>query len=184
MQIDYGGDEAGGRILSWFKLQLKAIGTCLEAGLPEAALTILYSGVDSFGLLAAPSGVLDATRTTYKQWCDKYILTRLHSIEGTPITAIDLYAARCGVLHTSTPLSSLERDGAARQIWYQFKDKTGINMMAVTTQMPLRIDVQSLALAFKEGGIEFIKDLNNDPLSFKIADDRAQHFLRWGKVVR
>ena len=57
-------------------------------------------------------------------------------------------------------------------------------MMALTTQMPVRIDIHSLALAFKEGGIAFIKDLNDDPSRFKVADDRAQNFLRWGKVVR
>ena len=100
MQIDYDGDEAGGRILSWFKLQLKAIGTCLEAGLPEAALIIIYSGIDSFGLLAAPSSVRNASRATYMQWCDNYILTRLQSVEGILISADDMYAASVAVFST------------------------------------------------------------------------------------
>lgn len=170
-------------MFSWFKLQLKAIQTLWYAELPEALLTIIYSGIDSFGLLAAPPAVLDANRTTFKQWSEKYILPRLQTVEGTAITALDLYAARCGVLHTSTPLSKLERDGNARQVFYQFKGKTGVNMILNAQQMPVRIDIEKLAMAFKEGAIEFRKDLNNDLPSLKIAEDRAQHFLRWVTVV-
>ncbi len=183
MLFDYDGDEQGGQILSWFKKQLKTIGTLWDAELPEAVLTIIYSGIDAFGLLAAPPGVLDANRTTFKQWCEKYILPRLHTVEGTAITAVDLYAARCGVLHTSTPLSSLEREGNACQLFYEFKGKTGINMLLNSQQMPVRINVQNLAMAFKEGGIAFLKDLKSDPNSLKTADDRAQHFLRWVTAV-
>jgi hypothetical protein len=170
-------------MLSWFELQLKAIGTLWDAELPEAVLTIIYSGIDSFGLLAAPAAVLDASGNTFKQWCETYILTRLQSLDGTPVTSVDLWAARCGVLHTSTPLSKLERDGNARQIFYQFKDKTGINMMLSAQHMPVRIDISALGLAFKEGGIAFLTDLKNDPPRQKLAEDRAQNFLRWATAV-
>ena len=170
-------------MLSWFKLQLRAIGTLWDAELPEAALTIIYSGIDSFGVLAAPPGVFDAGRDTFTQWCEKYILTRLQSVDGAPITSTDLWAARCGVLHTSTPLSRLERDGRARQVFYQFKEKTGVNMFLNAKQAPLRIDIGNLGLAFKEGGIAFLTDLKNNPPSQMLAEDRAKHFLRWVTVV-
>jgi len=166
-------------MLSWFKLQLKAIGTLWDAELPEAVLNIIYSGIDSFGLLAAPPGVLDASSNTFKQWCEKYILTRLQSVDGNPITSADLWAARCGVLHTSTPLSKSERGGNARQVFYQFKDKTGVNMILNAQQMPVRLDIANLGFAFKEGGTAFLTDLKNDPPRLRAADDRAQHFLRW-----
>lgn len=183
MKFYYDGDESGGQMLSWFKLQLKAIGTLWDAELPEAMLTIIYSGIDSFGLLAAPPAVLDASGNTFRQWCEKYILTRLQSVDGTLITSADLWAARCGVLHTSTPLSKLERDGNARQVFYQFKGKTLVNMILNAQQMPVRIDIANLGFAFKEGGIAFLTDLKNDRLGLRAADDRAQHFLRWVTVV-
>ena len=56
-------------------------------------------------------------------------------------------------------------------------------MILNAQQMPIRIDIGALAMAFKDGGIAFITDLNNDAASFKTADDRAQHFLRWGTAV-
>lgn len=178
-----GDDPAKNRIVSWFQAQMQAIGTCFNAALPEATLTIIYSGIDTLGLLDAPAGVEDANRTTYKDWCEKYVLPRLQSVDGTAITSVDLYAARCGVLHTSTPRSSLERAGNARQIWYQFLDKTGVDMLLSTQHMPLQIDLEKLAMAFKEGGIAFIEDLNSDPVRFQLADSRSQHFLRWAKRV-
>ena len=180
MLFHYGGDQQGGQILSWFEKQMKAIGTLWDAELPEAVLTIIYSGMDVFGLLAAPPGVLDADRNTFKQWCEKYMLPTLQTVDGTAVTAVDLYAARCGVLHTSTPLSSLEREGKARQLFYEFKGKTGINMILNTQQMPVRIDVEKLAMAFKDGGVAFLRDLKKDANRLSAAGGRAQHFLRWG----
>jgi hypothetical protein len=183
MLLHYTGDDPDGQIVAWFKQQLKTIGTLWDAHLPEAVLTILYSSIDTFGLLAAPAGVLDATGDTFMAWCEKYILPRLQTVDGTPITSTDLWAARCGVLHTSTPLSRLERAGKARQVFYHFKQLIGINMILNAQQMPIRIDIGTLAVAFKDGGIAFITDLNNEAARFKTADNRAQHFLRWGTAV-
>jgi hypothetical protein len=183
VKFDYDGDGPESQMFSWFKKQLKAIETLWDAGLPEASLTIIYSGIDSFGLLAAPPDVLDASGKTFKQWCEKYILTRLQSVDGTPITSEDLWGARCGVLHTSTPLSRTERDGKARQVFYQFKGRTGVNMALNTPQMPILIDVATLGFAFKHGATDFCRDLNNNPPALKAAEVRAQHFLRWTTFV-
>jgi hypothetical protein len=48
---------------------------------------------------------------------------------------------------------------------------------------PLGIDIQNLAMAFKEGGMACIADFNRDATAFQAADARSQHFLRWGKLV-
>ena len=48
---------------------------------------------------------------------------------------------------------------------------------------PLGIDIQNLAMAFKEGGVACITDINQDAMAFQAADARSQHFLRWGKHV-
>ena len=183
MKFYYDGDEPGGQMLSWFKLQLQAIGTLWDAELPEAALIIIYSGIDSFGFLHASPGVLDASGNTFKQWCEKYILTRLRGVDGKRISSEDLWAARCGVLHTSTPLSTREREGRARQVFYQFKEKTGVNLILNALQMPVRVDIANLRCAFEEGGIAFLADLKSDPPALAAADERAQHFLRWVTVI-
>jgi hypothetical protein len=180
MKFYYHGDEPEGQMLSWFELQLKAFGTLWDAELPEAALTVVYSAIDTFGFLAAPPG---ASGNTFKPWCEKYILTRLQSVDGTPITSEDLWGARCGILHTSTPLSQKELDGKARQVFYLFKGKTGVNLILNAQHMPVWVDIANLGFAFKEGGMDFLTDLKNDPPALSAAGDRAQHFLRWVTVA-
>lgn len=184
MYFDYVGDDPNkNRMVSWFQTRCHAIATCLNAESPEASLVLIYSGFDTFGLLAAAPDVQDASGDTFMQWCEKYILPRIKSVEGALVTAADLWGARCGVLHTSTPLSSKERQGKAHQIWYQFVGKAGVNFIMDSKLPPLGLDVQNLALAFKEGGIACITDINKDPTAFQAADARAQHFLRWATVV-
>jgi len=176
----YAGDD-GSRIFSWFREHLRAIAFCVDAGFPEAGLALLYTGIDTLGLLAAPSGTNDATGETFKVWCEKYLLPKLRSAEGGPLTALDLWAARCGVLHTSTPVSKLGREGKAHQIWYQLRGKAGVNLMANVQLEPLVLDIEHLAITFKEGGLAFITDLNQDQTRFQIAEQRAGNFLRWGR---
>jgi len=181
MIFNYSGDQ-GSRILAWFRPHLKGIAVSLGNDLPEQGLALIYSGIDTLGLLGAPPGVTDATRSTFMPWCETYIVPRVQSVEGDPLTAIDLYGARCGVLHTSTPTSALGRKGDAREVWYQFKGKTGVNMLSVLPLHPLRLDIEALAWAFRHGGIAFLSDLQKDPARQQLADSRAQHFLRLGIV--
>ncbi len=182
MHFYYAGDGNLNRIVSWFQGHIRAIGICIENKLPEASLALIYSGIDTLGFLASPVNNDFATRKTFEEWCDQYIVPKLTTVEGQPLTSIDLYAARCGILHTSTPLSALSQQGKAHECWYQFGEETGINIILNTPSLPSRIDVVQLALALKEGGLAFISDLNENPTNLQTADSRAQHFLRWGKV--
>ena len=181
MIFNYPGDQ-GSRILAWLQPHLKGIALSFDNELPEQALVLIYSGIDTLGLLAAPSGVTDATRNTFIPWCEAYIVPRVQSVEGDPVTAMDLYGARCGVLHTSTPASALGRKGDAREIWYQYRGRTGINMLCVLPIPALRIDIEALVWAFRDGALAFLSDLQKDPARGQLADSRAQHFLRWGIV--
>ncbi len=179
MVFDYAGDD-GDRILAWFRERLRAIGSCLSTEHPEAVLALVYSGIDTLGLLAASPDIKDAGEKTYVSWCEKYIVNRFQSIEGHTVAAVDLYAARCGILHTSTPVSNRSRNGKAHEIWYQFQGTAGVNLIADAKLEPLGLEIEKLATAFREGGIAFITDLNSNPANRQQADSRAQHFLRWG----
>jgi hypothetical protein len=177
--FEYAGDD-GDRILAWFRERLRAVGSCLSTKHPEAVLTLVYSGIDAFGLLAADPNVNQASSETFKDWCTRYLAPRIQSIEGRPLTAADLWAARCGILHTSTPVSTRSRNGEAHEIWYQFQGKAGVNLIADAKLEPLILEVEKLALGFKEAGVAFIADINNNPARRQQADSRAQHLLRWG----
>jgi len=183
MVFDYPGD-AEWHLQAWYRELLRSIGTCLSTGHPEAVLTLVYSGIDVMGWLAAPPDKEYASEDTFVCWCDKYIVDRIQSVEGHVISGNDLWSARCGFLHTATPVSRRSNAGQAHEIWYRYRGKDGakdgVNLIANTPLPLLGLDIEKLALAFREGGIAFLQALGGDVEARRIADGRSQHFLRWG----
>ena len=91
---------------------LDGVTLCHENGLTLPMLTLIYANIDALGWLASESET--ATAETFTAWVDRF----LDPQDTLGCTALDLYAARCGVLHTGTPESRLYRTGRARQIVY------------------------------------------------------------------
>jgi hypothetical protein len=177
-QFVYAGDE-GSRVLLWFRERIRAVGTCVGSGLLEASLTLLYSGIETLGFLAACPGENAATKKTFTDWCEKYLLTRLGSVDGRPLTALDFYAARCGVLHTSSSVSDLGRGGIAREISYRFQGRDGVILILDAKLEPVLLDIEAFARAFKEGGKAFLADLKRDRIRAETAEERARSFFTW-----
>jgi hypothetical protein len=82
---------------------------CLGEALVIPALALPYSGIDVLGFLAPTEP--RATRQTFIRWADAYLAAFLNR-KG--IGGIDLYSARCGVLHTGQAPSDLVDLGEAR----------------------------------------------------------------------
>jgi hypothetical protein len=146
-------------------------------------LVLLYSGIDTLGLLNAPAEKSYADRTTFTDWCETYLLARLKSVDGQPLTPVDLYGARCGILHTSTAVSSLGQTGQAREIHYQLRDQVAINFGLNAKLEPTLLDIERFAIAFKDAGIQFLKSLGEDTARLERARGRALTFFRWGNLV-
>ncbi len=182
MIIQYEGDTEAAALV-WLRKRLKAIALTLSSALPEASVELIYSGIDTLGWLGSPQGTASASRSTFITWCDKYLVASLSSSDGIPITAIDLYAARCGVLHTSTPTSDLSSTGKAREICYQFGEVIGVNFFGSTPQDPVLLDVEHFALSFKEAALRFGDDFAANVSMASLVHSRANTFFRWGKLV-
>jgi hypothetical protein len=85
-----------------------------ERGDTIPTILLLYTTIDIFASLARPTGQEDTDRDIFKDWVDKYMLPD----SGLPCNADDIYAARCGLLHTLTAESRESRLGHARNINY------------------------------------------------------------------
>jgi len=184
MVFDYPGDDQP-RMMAWFRERLRSIGTCLSTEHPEAVLALVYSGIDVMGWLAGPAEAKDACRKTFVDWSNRYIVGRIESVEEKHvISGQDLWSARCGFLHTSTPVSRRTNSGQAQVIWYRFRGKDGtkdgVDLLSSAPLQFLGLDVEALALAFREGGKAFLEDLKANEEARHLADSRAQHLLRWG----
>lgn len=87
---------------------------CIDRHQINASLILLYSGIDQMGWLARPAGKPDSDRSDFIRWVELY----LFPATGIDCSALDLYAARCGILHSQAAEARLTREEEAAEIWY------------------------------------------------------------------
>lgn len=123
----------------------------LEAHRPLPALMVLYSGIDILGSLDSQDGV--ATRDTFIQWADSYMVA-----EGEHrYSSLDLYSARCGLLHTWSPATRLTKAGSAREVVYAI-DRPRL-LPVQPPSAPVVIHPPWLWLTFRNGASRFVDDV-------------------------
>lgn len=108
-----------------------AIKALFDKKLPHYSLVIMYSAIDTCGLLIAPVTQTEATGTSFKEWVKKYVLAG----SAFEFNEVDLWAARCAVLHTFTPKSKLSQAGSARQLHYYTGDDSDAHMQQLTSEI-------------------------------------------------
>lgn len=143
-----------------------AVHSCLDQRLWEPALILLYSNIDALAWLGCPEGRSDVTRADFIAWVSAYMLP----IEGSDCTAEDLYAARCGLLHTHTADSRLNRNRLARRVYYhrvvQGRTLGVLQIRMQDTLWPVCIDVDLMVAAFQRAVVAFARDVAADPARF------------------
>lgn len=75
---------------------------------------LLYAQIDIAASLNRPVSKSQVTREDFKNWVNQYLLPN----SNLDCSADDLYAARCGLLHTYMAESKASRAGKAKQTFY------------------------------------------------------------------
>lgn len=96
------------------------IRACEEARCVVSTLTLVYASIDALAALTRASREDRTTRRVFLAWVEKYLLPEF-TIRHLELTALDLYAARCGVVHTYGPSSDLARAGQAKLLIYKWR---------------------------------------------------------------
>ena len=142
-----------------------ATGLLYDKGLSGQMLVIIYSAIDSMGLLAAPPSQTSASGVTFKSWVNNYLLPNGHF----EFTEVDFWAARCSVLHTFTSESDLSKDGKAREIQYYSgpKDNPMAQAFVAATReidggKHVAAHIEDTYLAFLEGVKSFAQKLSDN----------------------
>jgi len=141
---------------------LTSVEICLKSGLRLPALLVLYAGIDIMAWLNRPSGQTDVQRRDFIAWVEKYLLPN----SGLRCNALELFAARCGLLHSYTSQSRLSRVGNARQIFYAFgsaKPEELQSLIDATGTIPaVALQLEELLDAFGRGLKKFKDALSRD----------------------
>lgn len=156
-----------GALIDAFNEAFLAIDLLCERQMVQSALVLIYSTIDAAAWLDVPAG--DVTREDFIRWVDTHLLP------GTPIlaTALELYAARCGILHSLTAFSRLSREGRVRTVGYARGTASveDLNQMAWILRRDdiVGVHVDHLRQALKAGMQHFL-------------DDAAKDRDRWARV--
>lgn len=139
-----------------------ATGLLYEKNLYGQMLVLVYSAIDTMGLLIAEPEQTKSTGNTFKNWVDNYLLTN----PEFEFNAIDVWAARCSVLHTFSSESDLSKAGNAREIQYFSGPKDhpmAVAFVAATLDMDngkhVPAHIEDTYTAFLSGLEKFSKDL-------------------------
>src|SRR5438094_10570779 len=87
------------RVTEWINEGVQAIRLCLESHLPEAAITLIYSGIDTIGLVEAPAGELYAAQESFLNWTECHAGPLLPSLDCEHVGVLARYSCRCGNLY-------------------------------------------------------------------------------------
>jgi hypothetical protein len=137
---------------------LRGIEVALESKCLVSAITLIFSSIDSLAALNRPVDQQSTNRQAFISWAEKYI--RPEKLLGC--SALDLYAARCGVLHTYSSASDLDRDGKARQLIYEWQGGPKANENIPAPSKAVVIQVEALHKAFRQSVKKFLIDSEMD----------------------
>ncbi len=159
--------------------QFLAIDMCIEKGLFMPSLILIYSGTDALASLNRPEENETVTRSDFKKWCTDYLLPS----SNLNCTATDLYAARCGILHTNMAVSDLsKKDEASELIYYigDISEQQGTYQKIIDEKNPRKtiiVDIAYLEKAFKSSYFTFAEELEKNQVKRELVYERAKYYF-------
>jgi len=141
----------------------------LKQGRHRAAVILTYSGIDAIASLMRPAAKDRVNRKDFIGSVDKYLI---FGVDGAP-TGVELYSARCGILHAYSVESDFTKQGKARQIGYvNFADKAVLNDPEAPNLVLLSI--RDLIRGFAKGLQQSWKDIEASPDLVRLVHQRLQ----------
>lgn len=154
-----------------------AIRLCADQKLITPTLILLYCGIDIASWLATRQESTPVGRR-FIEWTSKYLLP------DSPLKcrAVELYGARCGLVHTLTADSDLSVAGKARKVIYAWGSSKVDTLQELTTFGKMdgtyvAVQIEDLIAAFGKGLAKFLEELKRNPARAERAYARAERFF-------
>jgi hypothetical protein len=136
-------------------------------------LALIYCGIDVLANLSRPAQNTEVPQSDFVNWTERYMeCQKLLGLSG-----LDLYAARCGILHTYTMDSRLSAKGRARRIIYAWGNKSPddpMRLLKLLGRSEAMIRIETLFSVFLQGIEAFGKALDSDPELESLVRDRGR----------
>jgi len=136
----------------------------------RGALVLIYAGIDFLARLSMPPQKTKVTRDHFIAWAERYIQFPCRD----QLTGLDLYAARCGVLHTYSADSDLTVAKKARRIGYGDNMKPEVRHERLDNADFTLVSIHGLRDAFYKGIDACLVDIFASPARAAAAEARLQ----------
>lgn len=154
-------------------------GECIRQGVHLPSLILVYSGIDALGWLshAEPH---PSPRLTFVSWVERWLLPA----SPLPCTSLELWAARCGVLHTFTAASRHSSQGLTRRLSYAWGGASVADLQAdIDDKMgpgqAVAVDIDALYDGFRLGATSFLQDAVRDPVLCAVVEVNARQYFQF-----
>jgi hypothetical protein len=120
-------------------------------------------------LEAAPG---EKVNVYFKRWVETYLLP----LTSWKCTAVDLYGARCAVVHTFTPDSDLSKRGAAKVIYYAHSGADVAKLEEVSSVFNRNaecLEVSEMIAFFYDAILKYMVEVEGDPVREAAVEAKA-----------
>lgn len=148
----------------------QGIRVALQNNCLPSAIILIYSGIDTMAYLTMPAGQEDVTRDDFVRWAERYI--RFPCKEQ--LSGLDLYGARCGMLHTHGVTARLTREGKCRMLGYVDSSSPEVSYNPTVSKDLVIVSGNGLAEAFFRGVDEFLVDVFADKAQAPLVEARLK----------
>lgn len=155
---------------------LEAIELCVTHKLRMPALILVYSGIDILASLNRPANKANGTRQDFMSWCETYLLPN----SRMKCSSMDLYAARCGVVHAYSAESQLSRENKASEVVYSWGNQSPAPLQNILNEIGYSahvVHIESFAQAFKRATEVFLAEVGEDIARLRLVTLRADSFF-------
>lgn len=134
---------------------------------------LLMSAIDITAGIERPAAKLDTDRADFIAWADKYLCL---SGPEYSLTGLDVYAARCGLLHGYTTNAKLVRKGKAVSLGWV--DRMDPPVRANEDKSLVIGSLSALFKAYLSGVADSLKRINGDEALAALVNERLQHMFQ------
>lgn len=141
----------------------------------RGALILACAAIDSMAQLSKPEKGHHPVGATFIKWCDRYV-----HIEGAkvPLAGIDIYGARCGMLHMYSAESDQLAKGAKKLGWFMgHRNHPPIFMNKSVSTKDVYVSLERFCEAVLRGIDTFMIDTFADPTKARVVDARLQKMM-------
>lgn len=157
---------------------------CSRSGKWLPALSLSLMAIDTMAWLSRPLSAPKVKPEHFVAWCDAY----LHPLSNLACTSLELYAFRCGLLHTQSPRSRYSESAQARRIFLvgtPEDEPTMHRLLAGSGEAAsiVVVPLTTLLEAIHDAANQFCRDLKQNPSLAKLAGERSAQLFAIGMAV-